>query len=296
MRILWSELMIDSYTKTPRPLRRVDVDYVIDQTKCANCKDKPCLNSCPIDAIYTDIEENIIKIRSTCFGCVLCRNACPYDAISLDVHMDPPIKENVPNINVKLCKACGACVQACKKGSIHIVSDGKHPPHSEIDKESCVRCGYCFRVCPTDAIKYGQLLPKTVKGGKAIVVNQDNCIGCMTCTRVCPSMGALNVARTNKLPYINPGYCARCEECMHSCPSGAIKYSSRKKAYKMYSEIKSFDIVSDIVDHDIKRLSLDLISLNTVLRKVGKSIALEFNDQTFENFIECKVNDMMEKE
>ena len=39
--------MIDSYTKTPRPLRRVDVDYVIDQTKCANCKDKPCLNSCP---------------------------------------------------------------------------------------------------------------------------------------------------------------------------------------------------------------------------------------------------------
>ena len=118
----------------------------------------------------------------------------------------------------------------------------------------------------------------------------------MTCTRVCPSMGAINVARTNKLPYINPGYCARCEECMHSCPSTAIKYSSRKKAYKMYSEIKSFDIVSSIIDYDIKRLSLDLISLNKVLEKVGKSIALEFNDQNFENFIECNVNDMMERE
>jgi len=69
-------------------------------------------------------------------------------------------------------------------------------------------------------------------------------------------MGAINVARTNKLPYINPGYCARCEECMHSCPSTAIKYSSRKKAYKMYSEIKSFDIVSTIVDHDMKRYLL----------------------------------------
>ena len=136
--------------------------------------------------------------------------------------MDPPKKENVPNINAKLCKACGACVQACKNGSIHIKADGKHEPHSEIDKDTCVRCGYCFRVCPTDAIKYGQLLPKTVKGGKAVVVNQDKCIGCMTCTRVCPSMGAINVARTNKLPYINPGYCARCEECMHSCPSTAI--------------------------------------------------------------------------
>ena len=288
--------MIDSYTKTPRPLRHVDVDYIINQAKCMDCKDKPCLESCPIDAIYEDKEDGLVKIKNTCFGCVLCRNACPYDAISLEVNMDPPIKENVPNINVKLCKACGACVQACKNGSIHLVADGKQEPHSEIDKDTCVRCGYCFRVCPTDAIKYGQLLPKTVKGGKAIVINQDKCIGCMTCTRVCPSMGAINVARTNKLPYINPGYCARCEECMHSCPSTAIKYSSRKKAYKMYSEIKSFDIVSTIIDNDMKRLSLDLISLNKVLEKVGKSIALEFNDQSFENFIEYNVNDLMEKE
>ena len=288
--------MIDSYTKTPRPLRHVDVDYVINHTKCEQCKDKPCLSSCPIDAIFMDEDDGLVKIKNTCFGCVLCRNACPFDAISLDVTMDPPLKENVPNINVKLCKACGACVQACKNGSIHIVADGTHEPHSEIDKDTCIRCGYCFRVCPTDAIKYGQLLPKTVKGGKAIVVNQDKCIGCMTCTRVCPSMGAINVARTNKLPYINPGYCARCEECMHSCPSTAIKYSSRKKAYKMNSEIKSFDIVSGIIDYDMKRLSLDLISLNKVLEKVARSIALEFNDQSFENFIEYKVNDLMEEE
>ena len=288
--------MIDSYTKTPRPLRHVDVEYVIDQTKCAECSDKPCLNSCPIDAILMDETDGLIKIRNTCFGCVLCRNACPFDAISLDVKMDPPLKENVPNINTKLCKACGACVQACKNGSIHIVADGNEEPHSQIDKDTCVRCGYCFRVCPTDAIKYGELIPKTVKGGKAVVINQPKCIGCMTCKRVCPSMGAITVGRTNKLPYINPGYCARCEECMHSCPSGAIRYSSRKKAYKMYSEIKSFDIVSSIMDHDVKRLSLDLISLNKVLQKVGNAIALEFNDQTFENFIECKVNELMERE
>ena len=91
--------MIDSYTKTPRPLRHVDVDYVVDQTKCAECKDKPCLESCPIDAIYIDETDGLIKLKTTCFGCVLCRNACPFDAISLDVNMDPPLKENVPNIN-----------------------------------------------------------------------------------------------------------------------------------------------------------------------------------------------------
>ena len=288
--------MIDSYTKTPRPLRHVDVDYLINQTKCEKCEDKPCLTSCPIDAIYMDDVDGLVKIKNTCFGCVLCRNSCPYDAISLDVQMDPPLKEEVPNINIKLCKACGACVQACKNASIHIVNDGRNPPHSEIDKDTCIRCGYCFRVCPTDAIKYGQLLPKTVKGGKAVVVNQDKCIGCMTCTRVCPSTGAINVGRTNKLPYINPGYCARCEECMHSCPSTAIRYSSRKRAYKLYSEIKSFDIVSSIIDNDIKRLSLDLISLNLVLKRIANSLSLEFDDSNFENFIEYKVNDMMEKE
>lgn len=288
--------MIDSYTKTPRPLRHVDVDYLVNQTKCVNCEDKPCLDSCPIDAIYLDENDGTVKIKSTCFGCVLCRNACPFDAISLDVQMDPLVKENVPNINVKLCKACGACVQACKNGSIHIVADGSDMPHSEIDKDTCIRCGYCFRVCPTDAIKYGQLLPKTVKGGKAIVVNQDKCIGCMTCTRVCPSTGAINVGRTNRLPYINPGYCARCEECMHSCPSSAIRYSSRKKAYTLYSEIKSFDIVSEIVDHDMKRLSLDLISLNKALKRVANSIALEFNETNFEHFIERKVNESMKRE
>jgi energy-converting hydrogenase A subunit Q len=115
--------MIDSFTKTPRPLRHVDVDYLVDQTKCAKCSDKPCLQSCPIDAVYMDDDDGLIKLKNTCFGCVLCRNACPYDAISLDVHMDPPKKENVPNINTKLCKACGACVQAvCQKQGAEVSS------------------------------------------------------------------------------------------------------------------------------------------------------------------------------
>ncbi len=288
--------MIDSYTKTPRPLRDVEVESSIDQTKCAKCVDKPCLESCPIEAIYMDSIDGFVKIKSTCFGCVLCRNACPYDAIHLEVDIADPIKENVPNINTKLCKSCGACVQACKTGSIKIHSTDKGEAYSVIDPDTCVGCGYCFRVCPTDAIKYGQLLPKTVKGGKVIIVNQDVCIGCMTCTRVCPATGAINVSRTNKLPYINPGYCARCEECMHSCPSTAIKYSSRKKAFKLYSEIKSYDMVSEIVDRDMKRLSLDLIGLNKFLQNIAKNLSLEFDDATYEDYIQYKVNDLMSRD
>ncbi|MDI6644987.1 MAG: 4Fe-4S binding protein [Methanobacteriaceae archaeon] len=27
-----------------------------------------------------------------------------------------------------------------------------------MDEDKCVRCGYCSRVCPTEAIKYGEIL------------------------------------------------------------------------------------------------------------------------------------------
>lgn len=287
--------MIDDYSKCARPLRDVDVVYNIDQSKCKECRDKPCLNVCPINAIFIN-EEGLVDLKNTCFGCVLCRNACLYDAITIETSLAPPIKENIPNINKKLCKACGACVQACKTGAIHLKSTGSSQAHSEIDKDKCVRCGYCFRVCPTDAIKYGELIPKTVKGGKAILINHDKCIGCMTCTRVCPAAGAMNVGRTNKLPYINPAYCARCEECMHSCPSTAIKYSSRKKAYETYSKIKSKDIVSGIVDKDMKKLTLNFIRLNNALLRISKSLSLEFNDDKTKESIEVQVNDLIKKE
>lgn len=110
------------------------------------------------------------------------------------------------------------CVQACKNGSIHIKNYEKNLPHSEIVKETYISCSFCFRVYPTNAFKYGQLLPKIIKGGKAIAVNQDKCINCITCTRACLSIGSINVGRINKLPYINPGYFSRYEKYLYPCP------------------------------------------------------------------------------
>ena len=98
----------------PRPLRDVHIEYEIDNEKCINCIDKPCLNVCPIDAVYQDENTKFIKLDEHCFGCVLCTNACPYDAIHIKKTLADPIRENIPNINKKLCRACGACVNACK--------------------------------------------------------------------------------------------------------------------------------------------------------------------------------------
>ena len=99
----------------------------------------------------------------------------------------------------------------------------------------------------------------------------------MTCTRICPSKGAINVGKINKLPYINPAYCARCEECMHACPSTAIKYSSRKRAYANYSKIKSTEIISEIVIKDITKLTNNITRIDTILSKLAQELSNEFD-------------------
>ncbi len=281
-----------------RPLREIEVDYEIDHGKCEKCEEKPCLNVCPVDAIHQNTLTGKIEIDEKCIGCILCREACPYDAISMKTILSEPIRENVPIINPKLCRACGACVSACRTGAIHLISSGEIETHSEIDEDKCVRCGYCARTCPTEAIKYGEILPRSVVGGRAIRVNQDECIGCMTCLRVCPSKGAINVSRISKLPYINPSYCARCEECMNVCPSAAIRYSSRKRAYNEFLWMKIMDITSDIIEKESEKLIKDLGMIDQILEAITLNIKSDKGEEEFEedvtDLIKGKIEDIVD--
>jgi len=49
-----------------------------------------------------------------------------------------------------------------------------------IDLSKCINCGWCRRVCPTEAIKYFST------GRRTHVVNADECIDCGICPPVCP--------------------------------------------------------------------------------------------------------------
>ncbi len=258
------------------------------------CKERPCLQSCPVEAVHEVPPNKNIEIDDKCFGCVLCREACPYDAIKMETTLSQPVRENVPNINPKLCRRCGACVDACRTGAIQLVSSGHEEAHSEIDEEKCVKCGYCSRVCPTEAIKFGEILPRSVVGGKAVVVDQKNCIGCMTCTRICPSKGAINVGSVSKIPFIDPSYCARCEECMDVCPSAAIKYSSRKRAYQNFGKIKTMEIVSELLEKETKKLASDAGKIDNILNKISVDISYGYTDDEFEIDVTNRIKEDIE--
>ncbi|MEN4017698.1 MAG: 4Fe-4S binding protein [Methanobacterium sp.] len=268
--------------KSYKPLREVEVAYEIDASKCEQCIARPCLQVCPVEAVHEIPPDKHIEIDDKCFGCVLCREACPYDAIKMETTLAEAVRENIPNINPKLCRRCGACVDACRTGAVHLISSGKEEAHSVIDEEKCVKCGYCARVCPTEAIKFGEILPRSVAGGKAIVVDQEDCVGCMICRRVCPSKGAINVGKVSKLPYIDPSYCARCEECMDVCPSAAIKYTSRKKAYESFGKIKTMEIVSEILEKETKRLASDAGKVESILNRISLDLSYGNTDDEFE--------------
>lgn len=51
-------------------------------------------------------------------------------------------------INTGACMACAACELACNDGAIFIDDAANYG----INKESCTRCGRCFRACWPDAI------------------------------------------------------------------------------------------------------------------------------------------------
>ncbi len=122
------------------------------------------------------------------------------------------------------CRGCLAhrCEDACKKGAITIDANQK----AHIDKEKCVECGMCAKVCPYSAI-----------------INHKR-----PCERAC-KVKAISMDE-NKAAKINDEKCIACGACVYQCPWGAIndksyilnvidliKNSNQNKDYKVYAVV-----------------------------------------------------------
>src|SRR6266536_713124 len=94
---------------------------VIDQTRCNQCEDAPCVAACPASAMFTRPDGIVDCDKGACIGCKACMAACPYDAIFI----------NPQDHSAEKCNFCA-----------HRIDAGLEPA--------------CVVVCPTQAILVGQ--------------------------------------------------------------------------------------------------------------------------------------------
>lgn len=119
------------------------------------------------------------------------------------------------------CMGYGSCVKECQFDAIHIVNGV-----AVVDREACVACGKCIKVCPNGLIS---LIPYEAKSaiacnskekGKAVKdACAAGCAGCSLCAKVCEA-GAITME--NNLPQIDYEKCNGCGKCAEKCVQKCI--------------------------------------------------------------------------
>ncbi len=97
--------------------------------RCNHCTDAPCVEICPVEALFFR-EDGIVDFdKNRCIGCKSCMQACPYDALYIDPENHTAAKCNycAHRVDVGLEPAC---VNVCPEHAI--ISGDMDDPESEI--------------------------------------------------------------------------------------------------------------------------------------------------------------------
>lgn len=99
--------------------------------RCNHCTNAPCVEMCPVTALYQR-EDGIVDFdNSRCIGCKACTQACPYDALYIDPITDTAAKCNYCSHRVDVGLE-PACVVVCPEHAI--IAGDMNNPNSEISK------------------------------------------------------------------------------------------------------------------------------------------------------------------
>ena len=163
------------------------------------------------------------------------------------------------------CRGCLAhrCEDVCKKGAITIDANQK----AHIDKEKCVECGMCAKVCPYSAIinhkrpceQACKIKAISMDENKAAKINDEKCISCGACVYQCP-WGAINdksyildVIDIIKNSNNNQNY--KVYAVVAPAIASQFVYAKLGQVLKGIKELGFFDIVEAALGADIVALS-----------------------------------------
>ena len=97
--------------------------------RCNHCTDAPCVEICPVEALFFRDDGIVDFDNDRCIGCKSCMQACPYDALYIDPETNTAAKCNycAHRVDVGLEPAC---VNVCPEHAI--ISGDMDDSNSEI--------------------------------------------------------------------------------------------------------------------------------------------------------------------
>ena len=108
-----------------------DTQRAFHVMRCNHCEDAPCVEACPVDALYFR-DDGIVDFNwDRCIGCKACLQACPYDALYIDPESHTAAKCNYCSHRVDVGLE-PACVNVCPEHAI--ISGDMEDPTTEISK------------------------------------------------------------------------------------------------------------------------------------------------------------------
>lgn len=99
--------------------------------RCNHCTDAPCVEICPVEALFVRDDGIVDFDNDRCIGCKSCMQACPYDALYINPENNTAAKCNycAHRIDIGLEPAC---VNVCPEHAI--ISGDMEDPNSEISQ------------------------------------------------------------------------------------------------------------------------------------------------------------------
>jgi Fe-S-cluster-containing dehydrogenase component len=100
----------------PRLIRIFEKGPYFIPVYCHHCANAPCIEACPVDALYTNEQGIVLTNKELCIGCKACMEACPFGAMQFDEENETAIKCDlcIERLNNQEQPACSkACPTQC---------------------------------------------------------------------------------------------------------------------------------------------------------------------------------------